>query len=163
MHGVSQRKAEAGAPESMSGKSGRAAWMGVLARADWAELRALAEPILPVEGIELLRGPETGMAMLRAQAGADGTRFHLAELTVTRCSARVTAGPVGHAYVKGRVHAQARVAALCDALMQMPEHRDAVRRAVIEPLLASEAERRAADAAEAGRTRVEFFTLARET
>jgi len=159
---MSERTKPTSAPNGASAQVTRAAWMGVLARAEWAELRALAEPVLPLDGVEWLRAPETGMAMLRAQMGAGGARFHLAEITVTRCSVRLEAGPVGHAYVKGRSHDHARVAALCDALLQMPHRRAEMDCVVIEPLRASEARRRAAMAAEAGRTRVEFFTLARE-
>lgn len=141
------------------------------ARQDWMSLLAKApEGVLgqlwAAAGIEVahewLRPPETGAVMVRGRAGGTGAPFNLGEMTVTRCALRLGAGQVGHAYVAGRSHAKARIAALCDALMQDERHAPAVRAAVLGPLAEAAAQARAALAAKAAATRVEFFTVARE-
>jgi alpha-D-ribose 1-methylphosphonate 5-triphosphate synthase subunit PhnG len=148
-----------GTPES------RREWMGLLARAplemleDWA--RRVAESGAS-PGSEWLRPPETGLVMVRARVGGSGEPFNLGEMAVTRCALRIDSGEVGVAYVQGRSHRKAELAALADALLQSPRAYASVRHRVIEPIrahLQSEAARmrRKADA-----TRVEFFTLARE-
>ncbi len=141
------------------------------ARQDWMSLLAKApEGVLgqlwAAAGIEVahewLRPPETGAVMVRGRAGGTGAPFNLGEMTVTRCALRLGAGQVGHAYVAGRSHAKARIAALCDALMQDERHAPAVRAAVLAPLAEAAEEARATLAAKAAATRVEFFTVARE-
>jgi alpha-D-ribose 1-methylphosphonate 5-triphosphate synthase subunit PhnG len=136
----------------------RAAWMGLLARAGPARLAALMPPGLPDH--TPLRGPETGAVMVRGRIGGKGAPFNLGEMTVTRCTLRTADGGVGHAHVQGRDRAHARHAALIDALMQGPRAAE-VRATVLAPLAAEEAERRAARAGRAARTKVEFFTLVR--
>ena len=83
-------------------------------------------------------------------------------MTVTRCVLRLAGGAVGIAYVQGRAHRKAELAALADALLQSPHARERVRTALLEPLR----ERLAADAAalrgKVQPTTVEFLTLARE-
>jgi alpha-D-ribose 1-methylphosphonate 5-triphosphate synthase subunit PhnG len=99
--------------------------------------------------------------MVRGRAGGTGEQFNLGEMTLTRCALRIESGEGGVAYVQGRSHRRAELAALEDALLQSPRAR-----AVIEKLVIPLRERLAADAAamerKAQATRVEFFTLARE-
>ena len=111
---------------------------------------------------EWLRPPEAGAVMVRGRAGGTGAPFNLGEMTVTRCSLRLEGGQVGHAYVAGRSREKARIAALCDALMQDQGRAAAVRDAVLAPLARAAAETRETLAAKAAATRVEFFTLARQ-
>ncbi len=141
------------------------------ARQDWMSLLAkvpegVLEQLWAAAGIEVahdwLRPPETGAVMVRGRAGGTGAPFNLGEMTVTRCALRLGAGQVGHAYVAGRSHAKARIAALCDALMQDERHAPVVRAAVLAPLAEAAEEARATLAAKAAATRVEFFTVARE-
>ncbi len=107
-----------------------------------------------------LRGPEAGLIMTRGRIGGDGAPFNLGEASATRCSVRLADGVEGHAYVLGRQPQKARIAALCDALMQT-DAADAVSTAILEPL-AEERSRKAREAAgETAPTRVEFFTVAR--
>ena len=138
----------------------RRRWMGVLARADAATLRARLAEAPPLPPHTRLRGPETGLVMARGRQGGDGAPFNLGEITVTRCSIRLQDGTVGHAYATGRDSAQAELAAVLDAALQDAGRRPALLAAVIEPLAAAQAARRAADAARAAATRVEFFTMA---
>ena len=65
--------------------------------------------------------------MVRGRAGATGAPFNLGEMTVTRCSVRLSDGEVGHGYVHGRDKAHAERAALIDALMQT-DRADCLRR-----------------------------------
>ncbi len=137
-------------------------WMSLLAKAPEGVLGQLWAAAGIEVAHEWLRPPETGAVMVRGRAGGTGAPFNLGEMTVTRCALRLGAGQVGHAYVAGRSHAKARIAALCDALMQDERHAPAVRAAVLAPLAEAAAEARAALAAKAAATRVEFFTVARE-
>ncbi len=142
-------------PEMTPTESRRAA-LGLLARAPAARLAQLL-PDLPAH--EILRRPEIGTVMVRGRAGGTGSAFNLGEITVTRASIRLTSGEIGHGYVQGRDKPHALRAAAADALGQRdPEGTEAL---VLSPLRAEEAARRAATAAEAAATRVEFFTLVR--
>jgi len=140
-----------------------------ITRQEWVSLLAKAPEVLlgqlwAAAGIGVahvwLRPPEVGAAMVRGRAGGTGAPFNLGEMTVTRCALRLAGGQVGHAYVAGRSRDKARIAALCDALMQDPDHAAAVRDGVLAPLAGAAAEARARDAAKAAATRVEFFTMA---
>lgn len=141
----------------------RQEWMGLLARAPLAELERLAAGLAGLADMRVLRAPETGLALIRAEAGAGGTPFHLGEITVTRCALISAAGFVGHAYVAGRSHRHAWLAAALDALLQDGERHGGLMDVILEPLRVIEAERRAVQAARAGETRVEFFTMVRES
>lgn len=135
--------------------------MGLLARAPLSLLEVWAAR-QPPRGFSWLRKPECGLVMVRARAGGSGEKFNLGEMTVTRCVLRLDAGASGVAYVQGRSRRKAELAALADALLQLPEDSKAVLRDLIEPIrmrLESDATR-ARSKAQA--TRVEFFTLARE-
>jgi alpha-D-ribose 1-methylphosphonate 5-triphosphate synthase subunit PhnG len=138
----------------------RRRWVAVLARADGHAIAARldAAPALPVW--TRLRGPETGLVMVRGRAGGDGAPFNLGEMTVTRCAVRLADGTVGHAYVAGRDARQAELAAALDAALQAPERHDALMATVIAPLAAAQADAAARDARRAAATRVEFFTMA---
>jgi len=137
----------------------RRCWMGVLARASADEIAGCLAT-LPTQPAHLrLRGPETGLVMVRGRAGADGAPFNLGEMTVTRCSVRLPDGRVGHAYVAGRDGRQAELAALTDAMLLDEAARAEVEQAVIAPLAAAQAARREAEARRAAATRVQFFTM----
>jgi alpha-D-ribose 1-methylphosphonate 5-triphosphate synthase subunit PhnG len=140
-------------------KTDRQSWMAVLARASAAELSEHLCACPPLPPHVPLRGPETGLAMVRGRAGGGGAPFNLGEMSVTRCTVR--AGElVGHAYVAGRDGTQAELAARIDAALQEPSLHAALMRGVVEPLGTRQAERRAAEAARAAATKVQFFTMA---
>lgn len=132
--------------------------MAVLARADAAAIAALIPEPLP--GHARLRGPETGLVMLRGRAGGDGAAFNLGEATATRCSVRLADGGVGHAWRLGRDAAAAETSAVLDALLQDPARQAALLDAVIAPLAAVQAADAARLARRAEATRVNFFTMA---
>lgn len=132
-------------------------WMAVLARADVESLRPHLADLPPCTK---LRGPETGMMMLRGRAGGTGSRFNLGEATVTRCTLRSATGFIGHATILGRDHARAEAAARLDAALQDPALRPGLLENVIAPLAAAQAEARDIQARKAAATRVDFFTMA---
>ncbi len=135
----------------------RQRWIAVLARADATAIADRLPAALPAW--RALRGPETGLVMLRGRAGGDGAAFNLGEMTVTRCILRTEAGQVGHATIPGRDRRHAELAALADALLQDPDREAELHAALIAPLAARQEEARAAIAARAAATRVEFFVL----
>lgn len=137
----------------------RQAWMGLLAKAPAAQLIALWGD-RPLPDHETLRAPEVGSTMVRGRIGASGSAFNLGEMTITRCSVQLSGGAVGHAYVQGRSKDKARIAALVDALMQT-EAEDEIRAEILSPLTQSQDTTKAARAAKAAATKVDFFTLAR--
>ena len=142
----------------------RPEWMALLSRAPLPLLeQALAEQA--GAPLEWLRKPETGLYMVQGRAGGTGERFNLGEITVTRCALRlgVAGSAVGVAYVMGRNHRQARLAAVADALLQDPAQHDALDAALLQPARQHLALQRARRAARAQSTKVDFFTVARET
>ncbi len=149
----------------MVDEAARRHWMGVLARAPAAALADVFATTDAEPDFTWLRPPEIGSVMVRGRIGGTGSPFNLGEITVTRCSLRLEGGPdgggaVGHAYVSGRDREKARIAALCDAMLQ-GSRADWLREAVIAPmerLMADEARGRAERAAA---TKVDFFTMVR--
>ena len=139
----------------------RQEWMAVLAKASAEAIEALWIALPDRPAWTHLRPPEIGMVMVRARAGAAGQRFNMGEMTVTRCVVRLSEGGTGHAYVAGRDGRHAELAALIDALMQIPARRDEIRRCVIDPLTATQAEARARIARRTAATKVDFFTMVR--
>lgn len=144
-----------------------------LRRPDWMALLAHAPLSLLEEGLGLhtkqkplwLRRPETGLYMVQGRAGGTAERFNLGEITVTRCALRLSGGgdsPVGVAYVMGRNHRQAQLAAMADALLQDPAQQDTVDSTLLLPVRQHLAQVRALRAARAEATKVDFFTVARE-
>lgn len=140
-------------------RSERQRWMAILARASAAELAARLAAAGGAGAYTRLRGPESGLVMVRGRAGGGGAPFNLGEMTVTRCTVRDAAGRIGHAYVAGRDARQAELAAVLDAALQ-----DATRRAdllalIVEPLAAAQRAARETVARKAAATKVDFFAM----
>jgi alpha-D-ribose 1-methylphosphonate 5-triphosphate synthase subunit PhnG len=109
---------------------------------------------------QLVRGPETGLVMVRGRAGGGGAPFNLGETTVTRATVRLATGEVGHAYALGRDGEKVELAAVFDALWQRPADRPRVDLLVAD----LRQERATADRQrreETAATRVDFFTMVR--
>jgi alpha-D-ribose 1-methylphosphonate 5-triphosphate synthase subunit PhnG len=134
--------------------------MAVLARASAAELRVLLEDVPELPPLTRLRGPESGLVMVRGRMGGGGDAFNLGEMTVTRCSVSLEDGTIGHAYVTGRDGLQAELAASVDAALQNPQLRPALMQRVIAPLREAQRAARGALASHAAATQVQFFTMA---
>jgi alpha-D-ribose 1-methylphosphonate 5-triphosphate synthase subunit PhnG len=135
--------------------------MALLAEAGTDELRAGVAAVGEFAGYAEIRPAETGLMMVRGRIGGDGAPFNVGEATVTRCAVQLAGGEIGHAYLLGRDHERARLAALCDALWQSEGFRDAVERHVLAPVRARREAEQARDAARTAATKVDFFTLVR--
>ncbi len=135
--------------------------MAVLARADGKDLARLWSGLGIDPAFSMVRGPETGLVTLRGRIGGGGSPFNFGEATITRATVRLADGAVGHAWMLGRDHAKARLAAVIDAIACDASMAGDVEEKVIAPLA------RAADAADARKrgetaaTRVDFFTMVR--
>jgi Uncharacterized enzyme of phosphonate metabolism, COG3624 len=135
--------------------------LAVLARADSKEiadrLRQLDDGIAYSEP----RAPEVGLVMLRGRIGSRGAPFNAGEATVTRAAVQLSSGETGFGYVLGRDREKARLVALCDALWQVDDKRDAVETQVLAPLRQRQQEKSDLERARTAATRVDFFTLVR--
>ncbi|WP_034854593.1 phosphonate C-P lyase system protein PhnG [Sinorhizobium sojae] len=134
--------------------------MRLLARATGAELAAAWQAIADKPEVAAVRGPETGLVMVRGRIGGGGDPFNLGEATVTRATVRLSSGEIGHGQLLGTDKERARFAAIFDALYQNPAYRPAVEalhRQIAARLLNEE--RRKAE--ETAATRVDFFTMVR--
>ena len=148
-----------------SSKTERQKWMALLARAPQPMLDLALTAHTDVAP-QWLRRPETGLMMVQGRAGGTGERFNLGEVTVTRCALRLAQAadeaPVGVAYVLGRSHRQAHMAAVADALLQDPAQHHELALTLLEPvrrhLLFKQAQRHE----RAQTTKVDFLTVARE-
>ncbi len=150
-----------------TGLTARQHWLAVLARAP-LEFLELHLGALAKGPHQTVRPVETGLVMVRARAGGTGQRFNLGEATVTRCVIRPDAAltgchQVGVGYVLGCSHRQALLVALADALLQESALYAQWYDRLIVPLTTMLAERSAQQHVQTQSTRVEFFTVARET
>lgn len=110
-----------------------------------------------------LRRPETGLLMVQGRVGGTGNRFNVGEITVTRCALRLSGGACGVAYVQGRSHSRAEMAALADALLQVDQFRPVLEAGLLARITAFLDSESAAMTRKAQSTRVDFFTVARES
>jgi alpha-D-ribose 1-methylphosphonate 5-triphosphate synthase subunit PhnG len=132
-------------------------WMSVLARAPAKAIESALTRVGPLPDWTRVRGPETGLVMVRGRVGGSGSPFNLGEMTVTRCTVRLGSGVAGHAYIAGRDERRAELAAVADALLQdlNAESRDSL----IRPLAEAQRQQRLTRAEKAAATKVEFFAM----
>ena len=138
----------------------RQAWLGLLARAPEGRVAALLAKAGLTPAFDWLRQPEVGTVMVRGRMGGTGGACNLSEMTVTRTTLKLACGTVGHGHVAGRRKTDAQAVAMADALLQTGEAA-VVETQVLKPLEAEETQRRAARAAKAAATKVDFFTMVR--
>ncbi|UWU14211.1 phosphonate C-P lyase system protein PhnG [Rhizobium sullae] len=142
-----------------NGERKRAA--GLLARAERHELVEAFEALAEKPAVQPVRGPETGLVMVRGRIGGGGAPFNLGEVTVTRATIRLGSGAVGHAQALGTDREKVRLAAIFDALWQNDATKGFIEERLLLPIAAriAETDRRKAD--ETAATRVDFFTMVR--
>lgn len=144
----------------------RAQWLALLARAPLALLEQVLQPHLQATPY-WLRKPETGLMMVEGRAGGNGDRFNLGEMTVTRCALRLSNSAihryVGISYIVGRSHRHAYLAAVADALLLDENERGEIERSLLTPVSALLATQKASRQARANTSKVDFFTVARES
>lgn len=147
--------------ENIPSIEGRQRVAALLARASMEELMSVWGGLEQSLEAEKVRGPETGLVMVRGRIGGGGDAFNLGEATMTRATIRLASGTVGHAHALGTNKKKAWVSAIFDALWQEPATRD-----MIEANLLSPVEQRLQATAnqkkqETAATRVNFFTMVR--
>jgi alpha-D-ribose 1-methylphosphonate 5-triphosphate synthase subunit PhnG len=133
----------------------------LIARAERKELEAAFAALADKPEAQPVRGPETGLVMVRGRIGGGGSPFNLGEVTVTRATVRLASGSLGHAHILGTDREQARLAAIFNALWQEKATKDFVETALLAPIAEriAAADRRKAE--ETAATRVDFFTMVR--
>ncbi|MRG57043.1 phosphonate C-P lyase system protein PhnG [Phyllobacterium sp. SYP-B3895] len=141
--------------------AGRKAAMALLAQATADEMTRFWSVWTDKPAVETLRGPETGLVMVRGRIGGSGAPFNLGEATVTRATVRLGSGAVGHAYALGRQGEKVRLAAVFDALWQDDAKRDVVETTVLAPIAQRLDEELRTKRAETAATKVDFFTMVR--
>jgi alpha-D-ribose 1-methylphosphonate 5-triphosphate synthase subunit PhnG len=135
--------------------------MAVLAAAPADTLKALWTAWSAKPEFSKVRGPETGLVMVRGRTGGGGAPFNLGEATVTRATVRIASGEIGHAYCLGRDGEKASIAAIFDALWQRDATRAQVETQVIAPLAAAAVQADQTRKSETAATKVDFFTMVR--
>ncbi len=134
---------------------------GLLARATVEELLNCWSALDTKPRVEKVRGPETGLVMVRGKIGGGGSPFNLGEAAVTRATVKLASGTIGHAHALGTSRKQAWYAAIADALWQEETTRPLVEREVLS-VVASRLEKRKTNAIQqTAATRVDFFTMVR--
>lgn len=91
--------------------------MRLLALASVERLEAGLSAITPPD-YEVVRGPETGLVMIRGRVGNTGDAFNMGEALATRCVVSLKDGCLGYAWILGEDARRAELAALYDALWQ---------------------------------------------
>ena len=142
-------------------QTARQAWLAVLSRATLEQLERLMPSKDSWPHLHQVRPPEIGLVMLRARVGGTGNPFNLGEASMVRCAVRLGDGPLGVGYVLGRNKRQAELVALCDALLQDPQHHDRLHGLLIEPLATAQAQARTQQQRAVADSKVEFFTFVR--
>lgn len=133
----------------------------LLSRASRAELTAAWAALSLQPGVQMLRGPETGLVMVRGRIGGGGSPFNLGEATVSRATVRLANGIVGFGHSLGTDREKARLAAIFDALWQQADTRDFVEAHLLSPIAARIAAEDRRKTEETAATRVDFFTMVR--
>ncbi|KAA3530581.1 phosphonate C-P lyase system protein PhnG [Agrobacterium tumefaciens] len=133
----------------------------LLARATVQELEAVWSRQDASPQTENVRGPETGLVMVKGRIGGGGAPFNLGETTVTRATVKLTSGTVGHAHVLGTGRKKAWYAAVFDALWQENPTRGFIETELLSPVEKRLAEEKDRKTKETAATRVDFFTMVR--
>lgn len=134
--------------------------MEAFSKASAAELKAFVDEACGAIKADPVRGPETGLVMVRGRIGGGGSPFNLGEVSMSRASIRLASGEIGHGQVLGTDRDHARLAAILDALGQMPDMAgqvDALAARIEARIAAADSSQQAQVAA----TKVDFFTLVR--
>lgn len=147
--------------EQKDAMEGRKRTVDLLARAEIAELNEAWEALAEKPVVQAVRGPETGLVMVRGRIGGGGSPFNLGEVTVTRATVRIASGAVGHGQALGTDRQKASLSAIFDALWQQPATAAFVEEKLLAPIALRVADATQRKAEEAAATRVDFFTMVR--
>jgi alpha-D-ribose 1-methylphosphonate 5-triphosphate synthase subunit PhnG len=133
--------------------------LNALAAADADALTAAWSNWADKPDFKPVRGPETGLVMVRGRAGGGGAPFNLGEASVSRATVRLDSGEIGHGYCLGRDLDKARLIAVFDALFQRDPA--SVETQILAPLRAGATAADLKRKQQTAATRVNFFTMVR--
>jgi alpha-D-ribose 1-methylphosphonate 5-triphosphate synthase subunit PhnG len=142
------------------GQEKRRRAMEILAKADEALLAGAWSALPEIPRYQKVRGPETGLVMIRGRIGGGGSPFNLGEASVSRATVRLDSGEIGHGHCLGLSKRKAELIALFDALCQRTAD-IAVVDTLVARIAAAHAEEEQVQEEQAAATRVEFFTMVR--
>ena len=145
----------------MMAENSRQQWLSLLAKAPLQELERHWQACALDVQWDYLRPVETGLLQVKGRMGGVGNPFNLGDMTITRAAISTGEGYQGFGYVAGRSHRHAELVAVLDALLQNPAHQQYLESSVINPLAASQAERKKEEAVKTAATKVDFFTVVR--
>lgn len=147
--------------EKIEAADGRKRVVDLLARSELAELNDAWEALASKPEVQAVRGPETGLVMVRGRIGGGGSAFNLGEVTVTRATIRLANGTVGHGQSLGTDRKKARLCAIFDALWQEEPTKAFVEERLLQPIAQRIGTATQQKADETAATRVDFFTMVR--
>ena len=147
--------------EKIEAADGRKRVVDLLVRSELAELNDAWEALANKPEVQAVRGPETGLVMVRGRIGGGGSAFNLGEVTVTRATIRLASGTVGHGQSLGTDRKKARLCAIFDALWQEDPTKAFVEDRLLQPITQRIAAATQQKADETAATRVDFFTMVR--
>src|SRR6201990_1818907 len=114
--------------------AGRRRCAGLLAGATLTEIRAAWAALADKPDAKPVRGPETGLVMVRGRIGGGGSPFNLGEVTVTRATIKLGSRAIGHAHALGTDREKVRMAAIFDALWHQSATKDFVEETILRPV-----------------------------
>lgn len=138
----------------------RKTWLSLLATSNANVLISLWREMNIERDFTIIRAAEVGSVMVQGRQGGAGSPFHFSEMSVTRCSVKLSTGEIGHGYHQGRSRHAAQIVALADAHAQSEDYAK-IEKAIFLPLQYQRQKRRDELAAKAAATKVDFFTLLR--
>lgn len=133
----------------------------LLARATRDEMESAIKDHGGLPDHVLLRGPDTGLVMIRGRIGGGGAPFNLGEATMSRASIRLADGRIGHGYRLGTDRKAVTLAAIIDAIAQEERARTALDAGLFAALADRVAEEALQTRNETAATKVDFFTMVR--
>lgn len=134
--------------------------MEAFAKADESVLEEAWEMIAEKPDVYPVRGPETGLVMVRGRIGGGGAPFNLGEATVSRATVRLGSGEIGFGQTLGVSRRKAELAAIFDALGQTSKWAADIA-ALAARIDAEATDRDERISRETAATRVDFFTMVR--
>ena len=147
----------------------RKRWLSLLAQADIQSLENVCVGLGEWMNVpfQWIRPPETVLVMVRGRIGGSGSKFNVGELSITRCAIRLDVSSstqsMGMGWVKGKNPRHAEMVARLDALLQIPDYFEKIMATVIEPIAAEIAQKNDQMAKKTASTKVDFYTLARQS
>ena len=138
----------------------RQEWMRLLAMAPPLKLENFWDNFTEKPEYQILRQPEVGLAMIKAQSCGNGQPFHFGEVPLSRSAVNI-GGNIGHGYIQGRNRGHALHMAIFDALLQDDSYREMLQETLLAPVAEGLINKKKQREAALLKTKVDFFTMVR--